>query len=498
MPSLSEREKAVRLRLRDDLEHYAAKCLKIRTKDAKIEPLRFNSAQKHLHRIAEKQRAETGKVRIITVKGRQQGVSTYIQARAFHKVTHWRGVAGFTLTHEADASDRLFDMAERFYQHCPELVRPAQGAHNAKEMKFPLLDSSLEIGTAGNKAVGRSATIQFFAGSEVAFWPNATEHARGILQTVPDVPGTEVWLESTGNGKGNYFAEQYARAKAGETDFIAVFIPWFWQPEYRAQSIGRMLDDDEKLLAQAYGLDEGQLNWRRKKIAELGDEDAFRREYPNTDDEAFKVAVRGSYYGDLVERADRAGRIGRVPYDPALVVDTSWDLGLNDSTAIWFWQRIGRERRLIDYYEASGVGLDHYAKVLKEKPYVYGEHVLPHDVEVREIGNEAKTRRQVLNELGVQNIVVAPRTSPQERINASRLVLPLCWFDAKACERGLRALREYRREWVEKLQDWSGGPLHDWASNGADAFGMGAENLGEVKQINWPEYANEGGGFYLK
>ncbi len=490
---MDEREKAIRKRLRDDFEHYAAKCLKIRTKAASIEPLVLNSAQRFLHGVAETQLAETGRVRIIVVKGRQQGCSTYIQARAFHRITHRRAMAAFTLTHEADASDRLFDMAERFYQHCPALVRPVQGAHNAKEMKFPLLDSSMEIGTAGNKAVGRSATLQIFHGSEVAFWPNAAEHARGILQAVPDADGTEVWLESTGNGSANYFAEQYLAAQKGETGFVAVFIPWFWQGEYSRPAMGRLLSDDEKLLARAFGLTEGQLNWRRAKIAELGGEDAFRREYPNTAGDAFKVAVVGSFYGDLMEAADRAGRITRVPWDPSLPVDTSWDLGLNDSNAIWFWQRTGRERRLIDYYENSGLGLDHYAKVLRERPYVYGEHVLPHDVSVREIGNAGKSRLEVLRELGVQNVTVAPRTTPQERISASRMALPLCWFDAEKCARGIQALREYRREWIEKLQDWSGAPLHNWASNGADAFGYGAENLGAVGPTNWPAFADDAG-----
>lgn len=471
---MSDREAAIRRRLRDDFEHYAAKCLRIRTKDAQIVPFQLNTAQKHLHRIAEEQRAETGKVRIITVKGRQQGCSTYIQGRFYWRVTHRTGVRAFILTHEHDATDRMYEMAERYHQHCPEIVRPVLGKHNAKELKFPELDSGYEVGTAGNKAVGRSATLQYFHGSEVAFWSNAAEHARGVLQAVADLEDTEVWLESTGNGSGNYFAEQWEMAMQGRGQFKPVFIPWFWQDEYRADPVA--MTSEEAEIAKAFGLDERQIGWRRKKIIELGGDDAFRREYPNTASDAFKVAVVGSYYGDLIERAERDGRITRVPYDPSLEVHTSWDIGLNDSTAIWFWQMTGKERRLIDYYETSGMGFDHYAKVLKEKPYAYGKHVFPHDVEVREIGNGGRTRRETLASLGIK-VTVAPRTSPQDRINASRMLLPMCWFDAKACERGLLSLRQYRREFDDKLQDWSPRPLHDWASNGADAFGTGAEVL---------------------
>ena len=154
---LSDRERAIRLRLCDDLEHYAARCLKIRTKAGKIEPPLFNRMQRYLHvKIEDHAKRNGGRARVLILKARQQGCSTYIGARFYHKATHTRGQQVFILTHDQDATDNLFDMANRFHEHCPNLVKPHTGAANAKELSFDRLDSGYSVGTAGAKAVGRS------------------------------------------------------------------------------------------------------------------------------------------------------------------------------------------------------------------------------------------------------------------------------------------------------------------------------------------------------
>jgi phage terminase large subunit len=192
---------------------------------------------------------------------------------------------------------------------------------------------------------------------------------------------------------------------------------------------------------------------------------------------SFQAAVIGSYYGKLLTDAERENRITRVPYDPAVPVHTSWDLGIGDSTAIWFIQQVGVEKRAIDYYESSGVGLDHYVKVLRDKPYIYGDTILPHDAEARELGT-GKSRVETLDSMGVRNVRVLPRGSVEDRINAVRMALPTFWFDAEKCgPRGLEALRQYRREYDDRLRDFRNRPLHDWSSHGADAFGHGCEGL---------------------
>jgi len=212
---LRPRERAIRQRLKDDFLHYAARCLKIRTKAGRVEPFQLNEAQRYIHGRVEEQRARTGKVRAIILKGRQQGCSTYVEGRFYWRVSHSKGVRAFILTHEEEATNNLFELADRYHENCPDLVKPMTGASNAKELYFNKLDSGYKVGTAGNKAVGRSSTIQLFHGSEVGFWPNAQSHAAGILQAIPDEPGTEVWLESTANGIGNYYHQQWQAAESG-------------------------------------------------------------------------------------------------------------------------------------------------------------------------------------------------------------------------------------------------------------------------------------------
>jgi hypothetical protein len=288
---LTDDERRIRRRLRDDFPHYAAKCLKIRTKAGAVEPLILNRAQIHLHSRLNTQRAETGKIRGIILKGRQQGCSTYVGGRFYHLASHSRGTRVFILTHEQEATNNLFEMVNRYHEHCPALVRPSTSASNAKELVFDALDSGYKVGTAGTKGTGRSQTIQLFHGSEVAFWPHADTHAAGVLQAVPDEPGTEVILESTANGLGNYFHEQWQLAEAGQSDYQAIFIPWFWQPEYRRPvPEGFSLSLEEVDYRDAYGLDDEQIAWRRAKIAELKDEWLFCQEYPANPAEAFQTS----------------------------------------------------------------------------------------------------------------------------------------------------------------------------------------------------------------
>src|SRR5262245_44936803 len=185
-----------------------------------------------LHTQLEQMKRETGRVRALVLKGRQIGISTYIAARFYHATTHRRGCRTFILTHLDDATDNLFGMVRRFHDGCPAPVKPQTGTASAKELYFAGLDSGYKVGTAGNRAVGRSETIQNFHGSEMAFWPAAEEHSSGILQAVAKVAGTEIVLESTANGIGGAFHSQWKAAERGESEFEAIFLPWFLHEEY--------------------------------------------------------------------------------------------------------------------------------------------------------------------------------------------------------------------------------------------------------------------------
>lgn len=284
------------VRLRDDFKFYARNCLKIRTKSGAVEAFGLNRAQSYIHERLEDQRQRTGRVRALILKGRQQGCSTYVGGRFYHRTTWSNGLRTFILTHEDQATQNLFDMVNRYHEHCPVFVRPSTGAANAKELLFDKLDSGYKVGTAGTRGVGRSSTVQLFHGSEVAFWPNAETHAAGVLQAVPDEEGTEVILESTANGVGNFFHQKWRDAEKGIGDFIAVFVPWFWQEEYRKQvPDGFELTEEERAYKDAYGLDAEQMAWRRNKIADLKDEALFKQEYPANAAEAFQMSGHDSY-----------------------------------------------------------------------------------------------------------------------------------------------------------------------------------------------------------
>lgn len=215
---------------------------------------------------------------------------------------------------------------------------------------------------------------------------------------------------------------------------------------------------------------------RDELIAELGSEEEGEARFASEYLVDFNAATPGAYYGSVLETARREGRIGRVPHDPALKVDTAWDLGIDDYTAIWFFQQVGREVRAIDYFETSGEGLqDVVRRAIAPKPYVYGTHHLPHDVMVRELGAAGRSRYETLRGLGVSPISVGSAMDPEERINAGRTLIPITWFDGEKCATGLDRLRAYRKRWSRATRSY-GGPMHDAACHGADAFGEFAAN----------------------
>lgn len=214
-------------------------------------------------------------------------------------------------------------------------------------------------------------------------------------------------------------------------------------------------------------------------------EDQYAQEFECS----FEAAIIGSYYARLLAAAEADRRIANVPWEPKVPVHTAWDLGTRHATAIWFCQQVAHEVRLIDYYEASGVGLDHYAKLLREKPYVYGEHILPHDAEMKELGT-GTTRVETLTGLGIRPRVL-PAGKVDDGINAARLLLPRCWFDKVKCARGLEALRQYRREYNDKRKAFKSHPLDDWAADPADAFRYLAVGLRpdapKLKPVEYPK-----------
>lgn len=308
-------------KLRDDLTLYAAETLKIKDKDGQLRPFIFNRAQRYLHDRLEAQRQRTGWVRALVGKGRQGGVSTYVGGRFFHRTTMHKGVECFILTHEQDATDNLFEMVERFHEHSP--FKPSTSHDNAKELVFDKLDSGYSVGTAGTKARGRGKTVHLLHGSEVAHWTNAADHFAGVVQAVPGRPGTEIILESTASGPWGEFYERWQQAEAGIGDYEAIFAPWYWTEDYtRDVPPGWAPDEEESEYQRLFGLTDGQMVWRRAKVAELKDPNLFKQEYPATANEMFEATGRASYIpATLVMAARKANLEG---YGPLVVgVDPS-------------------------------------------------------------------------------------------------------------------------------------------------------------------------------
>lgn len=269
----------------------------------------------------------------------------------------------------------------------------------------------------------------------------------------PALADRKGWAIFIGTPRGqNHFYDVYNFAKKNNDTWYAAL--------YKASETGIIDEEEMKALK-----------------LEMTDE-----EYAQELECSFTAALIGSYYGKYLEDIEKEGRIRQVGYDMHVPVETAWDLGVGDTTAIWFFQRCGTEVHVIDYHEMSGKGLEHYVKIIKDKPYVYHEHHLPHDANARslETGN---TRIETLRKLGLGRIHLLPRLSVEDGIHAARMILPRCYFDDVRCERGISALKNYQKKWDSKNKIYIDTPLHDWSSNGADAFRYLALSIRPNKNI---------------
>jgi hypothetical protein len=291
---MNEAERLAKLQiLRDDFGVFAPEMLKILPKaGGNLVPFGLNKAQQYVHEKLEEQKRKTGKVRAIILKGRQQGMSTLVGGRFYWLSSMMRGEKAYIIAHEQAASDNLFGLVKRYHENNP--LAPHTGTANAKELIFDRLDSGYKVATAGTKDVGRSATTQLAHLSEFAFWQNADLHLAGLGQTVSDMPGTEIIIESTANGTGNSFHQLWQGAESGENEYLAIFVPWFWQDEYSADVPEDFeLSADDALYKRTYNLSLEQMAWRRNKIASFGKdrEYLFDQEYPASAQKAFISAT---------------------------------------------------------------------------------------------------------------------------------------------------------------------------------------------------------------
>jgi len=327
------------IRILKNLPLFAKNFLVIHDKSGMERKFEFNRAQQYIHCRLEAQLEATGKVRSLILKGRQQGVSTLIQARFFHKIVTGRGKKAFILTHLADATRAIFEMTKRYSENLDPAFFSEPDKKNDNTLMYNSLGSGYRVGTAGNENIGRSMTNQYLHLSEYAFYKKAESINLGLMQTVAEIDGTEVIKESTANGIDNDFYADWQEAKNGKSRYQAIFVPWYWQDEYCIENPSFIPTEEENEWLSKFGRDglqEGHLNWRRIKLEDFkGDYEQkcrkFRQEYPFTDTEAFLSSITDSFI--QVEHVERA-RKARVDSDSSLIIGVDPARMGDDRTAI--------------------------------------------------------------------------------------------------------------------------------------------------------------------
>lgn len=379
-----------------------------------------------------------------------------------------------------------------------ELPKPVNDKDNSYVFEN---GSSIKVSVSYRGGTLQSLHVSEFGKICKKFPDKAKEIVTGAFEAV-GING-DITLESTAEGREGYFYNYCTDAKKikdqnktpSTLDFAFHFFPWHTNAGYSLEGgdISHALEDYFDELEQKHGLalTDGQKAWYSAKWRTLGDD--MKREYPSLPEEAFAQSIEGAYYAQQFRKIYSEGRICK-GFGNAGKVHTAWDIGVGDSTAIWFYQKVGKEIHLVDYYENSGEGLEHYMAVLKRKGYDYGYHYGPHDIENREFSSGGKSRKDIASEgfeIDGQRwriyFTVVPRKTVHAGIEDVRQLLPRCIFDEHKCAEGIKALESYRKEWNDKLGCWRDNPLHDWSSHCADAFRyLAAMEIGIKAQVAGP------------
>ena len=417
----------------------------------------------------------------IILKARQLGISTFICMLFLDRCLFNDNIAAGVIAHTREDAEFLFKRIKYAYDKLPANIkseRPAK-TDSARELTFSN-GSSIRVGTSM-----RGSTLQYLHISEFGkicakFPDKAQEIITGSLNTI--APGQYIFIESTAEGREGYFYDMCKLAQSrtdnlSKLDFKFHFFPWWGEPSYRLGSqvvlTQESLDYFDSLTRRGILLDDEQKYWYAARKFTQGDD--MMREYPTTPDEAWESAIDGAYYSQQMAQCRVEKRIGFIPYDDSIPVYTAWDLGFNDSTAIWFIQVYGKEIRVIDYLEGAGESLAYWLGVVKSRPYIYEKHLAPHDIMVHEYAT-GMTRQASARKLGI-NMIPAPKVEIIPGIDQVRSILSRCFFDEKKCAMGIKALENYKKDWNERMGCWRKEPLHNQYSHGADAFRTFATGL---------------------
>lgn len=454
--------------------------------DKPLMKFRMNEVQRKFH--------EERHTKNIILKARQLGFTTYIQIYILDSCLFRSYNTAGVIAHNKSDAQVFFENKIKFAY---DMLGERQGDRYQKIQKQIKLSETTKSDSAGKLSfsnhsqiiVGvslRSGTYRILHVSEYgklsAKEPErAAEVKSGALNTVP--PDGEVFIESTAEGRTGEFYDMVVQSRklqdSGEPltdmDYKFHFFAWYHDDNYKLEG-DVLIPQDMKvyfdsLAQQGIHLTKEQKNWYVKKAAEQGDK--MKQEYPSTPDECFEQSIKGAYFATQMRQLRHGKQICRVPIESHIPIHTFWDLG-RDTTAIWFFQKVGMEHRFVDYYENSGEDMTFYINELRKRndrgrPYLYGECYLPHDGSRKSIS--AKLSPQDILVRHGFGVVIVPRTPNKTlSIERARQVLPKCYFDVEKCAQGITHLDNYRKEFDEKHGTWKARPLHNEASHGADSF----------------------------
>jgi hypothetical protein len=434
----------------------------------------------------------------IIPKARQLGITTFFTILYFDQILFSKNITAGIIAHRQDDAQKIFKNKIKFaWDHLHPWLK-----HNIKTVKET--SSYIEFDNGSSIFVDlstRSGTIQLLHISEFGYVcqkhpDKAEEIVTGSLNSVHS--GNIVSIESTARGREGYFHDFCMQAdeleKSGkpltDQDFKLFFFPWYMDPKYSMDDEVVITDKKEKYFNKIenknhISLTEGQKKWYVKKENRMGHK--MKEEFPSSLSECFEANTEGSYYGKYLSNMFEDDRITRVPHESSLKVDTYWDIGMNDFTVILLVQQKGLQIRIIDMYWNNGEGMSHYTSWLdnrrREKNYRYGRHYLPHDAEKRSV--EGRSTAQILKDEGLIPQKVCERTGIIDGINKVRSIFGRFLIDNKHCDKLIKSMRNYRKEWNDKRGVYKDSPLHDENSHFCDPLRLLAMEYREDMSGGW-------------
>lgn len=435
----------------------------------------------------------------LILKARQRGFSTLIQIVMLDACVFNKNTKAGVIAHNVDDARIMFrDKIKYAYDNLPDAIKVEVTAVGDSATELVLSNgSNLRVGTSM-----RSGTLQYLHVSEFGkICAKYPEKAREIVTgAIPSVQaGNYLFIESTAEGREGYFYEMAkdseARSKSDKRlnplEVKFHFYSWWDADEYELEPDGVIITDKDN---QYFNEIESKISkkislrkraWYVMQRNKLGYEDMMR-EYPSISEEAFSVSIEGCYYAQQLMLMRSENRIGRFNYVPNIPVNTFWDIGQNDETAIWFHQRVNSENRFIRFYEQSGESFSHFVTKMQSYGYTFGKHFLPHDAtHKRQLGLINQSSQEMLEDLGLKNIIIVPRISSIILgINKARDIFNSCTFNDTDTDGGIIHLESYRKEWDDRHGCWRDSPRHDVHSNGADAFRQFAQGY-DANSSDW-------------